>query len=63
MTADAAEISVSAVAAQARVHRSFIHRHPDLHAAALAAADPAGADNVVRPGHDEFDHDRDRSLV
>lgn len=46
MTADAADISVSAVAARARVHRSFIHRHPDLHAAVLAAADPptAGTD-------------------
>ncbi len=42
MTADAAEISVSAVAAQAQVHRSFIHR-PDLHAAVLAAADPPAA--------------------
>lgn len=46
MTADAAEISVSAVAAWARVHRSLIHRHPDLHAAVLAATDPltAGTD-------------------
>ncbi len=43
MTADAAEISVSAVAARARVHRSFIHRHPDLYAAVLAAADPPAA--------------------
>jgi hypothetical protein len=43
MTADASEISVSAVAARARVHRSFIHRHPDLHAAVLAAADPPAA--------------------
>src|SRR6266498_901751 len=40
MTADAAEISVSAVAARARVHRSFLHRHPDLYAAVLAAANP-----------------------
>lgn len=37
MHTDGAEISISAVAARARVHRSFIHRHPDLHAAVLAA--------------------------
>ncbi|MGC4855357.1 DUF6262 family protein [Micromonospora sp. DT4] len=43
MTAEAAEISISAVAARARVHRSFIHRHPDLHAAVVTAADPPGA--------------------
>ncbi len=45
MTADAAEMSVFAVAARARVRRSFIHRRPDLHAV-LAAADPptAGTD-------------------
>ncbi len=43
LAAEAAEISISAVAAQARVHRSFIHRHPDLHAAVLAAADPPAA--------------------
>jgi hypothetical protein len=43
MTADATEITVSAVAARARVHRSLIHRHPDLHAAVLAAADPSAA--------------------
>jgi chromosome segregation ATPase len=39
MHADGSEISVSAVAARARVHRSFIHRHPDLHAVLKAAAD------------------------
>jgi hypothetical protein len=38
MQVDGSEISVSAVAARARVHRSFIHRHPDLHAAVLKAA-------------------------
>ena len=38
----AGQITISAVAARARVHRSFIHRHPDLHAAVIAAAeDPA----------------------
>lgn len=39
MRAEAAEITISAVAARAGVHRSFIHRHSDLHAAVLAAAD------------------------
>ncbi|MEV6415663.1 hypothetical protein [Kribbella sp. NPDC051718] len=33
-----ADITVSSIARAARVHRSFIHRHPDLHAAVLAAA-------------------------
>lgn len=42
MSAQAAEITISSVAARARVHRSFIHRHPDLRAAVIAAAqDPA----------------------
>ena len=36
MTSDGSEITISSVAARARVHRSFIHRHPDLHAAARA---------------------------
>ena len=54
MSAQAAEITISAVAARARVHRSFIHRHPDLRAAVIAAAeDPAtsslpGAGTVSR---------------
>ena len=38
MRTDGSDITVSAVAARARVHRSFIHRHPDLHAAVLKAA-------------------------
>ncbi len=38
MHTDGSEITVSAVAGRARVHRSFIHRHPDLHAAVLKAA-------------------------
>lgn len=38
MKADGSEISVSAAAARANVHRSFIHRHLDLHAAVLTAA-------------------------
>jgi hypothetical protein len=38
MHIDGSEISISAVAARAGVHRSFIHRHPDLHAAVLKAS-------------------------
>ena len=37
LTTAGAEITVSAVARAARVHRSFIHRHPQLHAAVTAA--------------------------
>ena len=37
MSTAGAEITVSAVARAARVHRSFIHRHPELHAAVAAA--------------------------
>jgi hypothetical protein len=54
MRAQAAEITISAVAARARVHRSFIHRHPDLRAAVIAAAEdpaasgPAAASTVSR---------------
>ena len=39
MSAQADQITISSVAARARVHRSFIHRHPDLRAAVIAAAD------------------------
>ncbi len=46
-----AEITVSSIARVARVHRSFIHRHPDLHAAVLAAAaapaEPASSNSAV----------------
>jgi hypothetical protein len=38
MHADGSEITISSVASRARVHRSFIHRHADLHAAVLQAA-------------------------
>jgi hypothetical protein len=38
MHVDGSDISVSAVASRANVHRSFIHRHPDTHAAVLTAA-------------------------
>jgi hypothetical protein len=54
MRAQAAEITISSAAARARVHRSFIHRHPDLRAAVIAAAEapaasgPAGAGTVSR---------------
>jgi Family of unknown function (DUF6262) len=54
MSAQAAEMTISSVAARARVHRSFIHRHPDLRAAVITAAenpeaaDPAGAGTVSR---------------
>jgi chromosome segregation ATPase len=54
MRARAAEITISSVAARARVHRSFIHRHPDLRAAVIAAAEdpatsgPAAANTVSR---------------
>jgi hypothetical protein len=54
MSAQAGQITISSVAVRARVHRSFIHRHPDLRAAVIAAADdpaasgPAGAGAVSR---------------
>jgi len=54
MRTQAAEITISSVAARARVHRSFIHRHPDLRAAVIAAAEdpattgPAGASAASR---------------
>jgi cell division protein FtsB len=38
MHTDGSEITVSSVAGRAKVHRSFIHRHADLHAAVLKAA-------------------------
>ncbi|GAA2657403.1 DUF6262 family protein [Nonomuraea recticatena] len=38
LQAAGADITISAVARAARVHRSFLHRHPDLHAAVLTAA-------------------------
>jgi hypothetical protein len=44
LSAQADQITISSVAARARVHRSFIHRHPDLRAAVIAAAaDPAAS--------------------
>jgi len=41
MTTGASEITISSVAARARAHCSFIHRHPDLHSAVLTAAGQA----------------------
>ncbi len=49
MRVDGSPITISAVAARARVHRSFIHRHPALRARVCAAADdpglPGGSDD------------------
>jgi hypothetical protein len=39
MQSDGSEITLSAVAARAKVHRSFLHRHTDLHAEILHAAE------------------------
>ncbi len=52
MDADGSEITISAVASRAKVHRSFIHRHTDLHAAVLKAAagtvtDPSPAATAI----------------
>jgi Family of unknown function (DUF6262) len=54
MHADGSEITISAVAARARVHRSFVHRHPDLHAAVLKAA--AGATISPSPAATAISH-------
>jgi hypothetical protein len=45
MHADGSEITISSIASRAKVHRSFIHRHADLHAAVLKAA----ADSTTAP--------------
>jgi Family of unknown function (DUF6262) len=50
MRAQAAEITISSVAARARVHRSFIHRHPDLRAAVIAAAEDPAISSLSGPG-------------
>ena len=47
MRAQAAEITISSAAARARVHRSFIHRHPDLRAAVIAAAEDPAANSAA----------------
>lgn len=46
----AEEITISSVARRAGVHRSFLHRHADLHAAVLAAADGAAPTDVPAGG-------------
>jgi predicted RNase H-like nuclease (RuvC/YqgF family) len=43
MRAEGIQITISSVAARARVHRSFIHRHLDLRADVYAAADQPSA--------------------
>ncbi|MGX9901185.1 DUF6262 family protein [Arthrobacter sp. SA17] len=43
MQTEGTEITISSVAAQAGVHRSFIHRHLDLRADVYAAADQPSA--------------------
>lgn len=43
MRTEGSEITISSVAARARVHRSFIHRHLDLRADVYAAADQPSA--------------------
>ena len=50
MSAQAGQITISAVAARARVHRSFIHRHPDLRAAVIAAAEDPAASGLAGAG-------------
>jgi hypothetical protein len=45
LAADGAEITVSAVARAAAVHRTFIYRHPDLHTAVSTGAEQPAADN------------------
>ena len=48
MRTDGSQITISSVAARARVHRSFIHRHLDLRADVYAAAaQPSAAATVT----------------
>ena len=51
LSAQAGQITISAVAARARVHRSFIHRHPDLRAAVIAAAREANRRLMAELNH------------
>lgn len=50
LSGQADQITISSVAARARVHRSFIHRHPDLRAAVIAAADDPAASSLSGTG-------------
>jgi hypothetical protein len=45
MYSDGSEITIASTAAGAGVHRSFIHRHPDLHVAVVSAA----AESIENP--------------
>jgi len=54
MHIDGSEITISAAAGRAKVHRSFIHRHADLHAAVLKAA--AGATTDPSPASTAISH-------
>jgi hypothetical protein len=45
MYSDGSEITIASTAARAGAHRSFIHRHPDLHAAVVSAA----AESIENP--------------
>lgn len=47
---DSSEITISSVARAARVHRSFIHRHPDLRAEVVKAADQPHTLSTERSG-------------
>ena len=47
---DSSEITISSVARAARVHRFFIHRHPDLRAEVFKAADQPHALSTERSG-------------
>lgn len=46
MRTDGSDVTVSDVARRARVHRTFIYRHADLHTAILAAAEEAGTGSL-----------------
>jgi hypothetical protein len=54
MHADGSEVTISSVAGRAQVHRSFIHRHADLHAAVLKAA--ADTTTVPPPASTTISH-------
>jgi hypothetical protein len=54
MHADGSEITISSVAYRAQVHRSFIHRHADLHTVVLKAA--AGATTDPSPAATTISH-------
>lgn len=58
MRKEGCEITISSVAARARVHRSFIHRHLDLRADVYAAADqPSTAASAATATRQSLDAD------